>query len=160
MIGGRVALQHVVKTLLAFHRHDLLELLNVRLRKVGQADIADLSGLLDVRQRLGGFLNRNIVIRPVHLINVDMIGAKPLEAAVNLFHEAGTGEVVAGLVVFVPEQTGLGGDDHLVAQAAFLKDLSEHFLGMIPAIHRSNVEEIDAIGNRRVDDFTGIVIVA
>ena len=96
----------------------------------------------------------------MHLINVDMIGAKPLEAAVNLFHEAGTGEVVAGLVVFVPEQTGLGCDDHLVAQAAFLKDLSEHFLGMIPAIHRSNVEEIDAIGNRRVDDFTGIVIVA
>ena len=36
-----------------------------------------------------------------------MIGAKPLEAAVNLFHEAGTGEVVAGLVVFVPEQTSL-----------------------------------------------------
>ena len=95
----------------------------------------------------------------MHLINVDMIGAKPLEAAVNLFHEAGTGEVVAGLVVLIPSQPSLGSDNHLVAQTSFLKNLAEHFLGMVPAIHRGNVEEIYPVGNRGMDNFAGIVIV-
>ena len=95
----------------------------------------------------------------MHLINIDMVGAQTPEASVNLLHEAGPGEIVAGLVVLIPEQAGLRGDDHLVAQAALFKNLAEHFLGMIPAIHRGNVEKVDSVGNRGMDDFARIVVV-
>ena len=79
--------------------------------------------------------------------------------AVEVFATAGKIVVGGEITSQAKVDCSLGSDNHLVAQTSFLKNLAEHFLGMVPAIHRGNVEEIDPVGNRGMDNFAGIVIV-
>ena len=153
-----VALEHVVQALLFVDVHHGHEGLHVGLREVGQADVTDLAGFFDLVEHLRRFFDGRLGIRPVQLIDVDVVGLQPLKALVDLAQDVLAGQVVDRLMLLVPDEAALGGDDDLFAQAA-LQGLAQHALRVMPAVYRRHVEQVDAAVDRRVDDGDGVVVV-
>jgi hypothetical protein len=107
------------------------------------AEIADLARLDQVVECFEGLLQRRGVVIAVDLVEVDVVGAEPGEAVIDLGHDRLAGEPFA--VGAGPHGVAqLGGDHHVVAVREVLQRPAEDLLARALRVHVRGVEEVDA----------------
>ena len=80
----------------------------------------------------------------MNLINVNVIGLKPAQGIFHLPHDAGT-TGVARYSSTLPLKSGLGGNQHVRAQATFGDCLAYDLLGTAESVDRGRVDYVDAM---------------
>ena len=102
--------------------------------------------LVDVARRVG----------PVHLVEVDPIGAQPAQAVLD-FADDPAPRVAALVAVLAHRRMELGGQYHVVAPAG--ERLGHDLLGLARRVHVGGVDEVHARVERGVDDADAVVVV-
>src|SRR4029077_21158166 len=90
------------------------------------------------------FFDRQQRIRPVDLVDVDMVGLQPPRRGLELFQNsrtAGAAETPSAL----PFQSDLGGDAHARPQVSFGKRLPHDFFRSAEPVSGSGVDKVDAV---------------
>ena len=111
----------------------------------GKAEIADLALAYQVLHDARDILHRHVGVDPVLVVEVDVVGPQPLEAALDGAADLGrlavdAAAMLAGHLVDVPAE--LGGDLHFVAHPR--EGLAHHLLVGPRAIDFGRVEKIHA----------------
>src|SRR5271163_662915 len=145
------AFKQVVGRLYRLHRRHLAEGLDLRRTEIADADEPDLAGALKFRHRRRRFLNRHVGIGPVHLIEVDDVGAETSQRIVNFFMNASLAGVAERLSV-LPVKADLGGDDDVLTPSALGQRLAHDLLRAAEAIGWRGIDQSDATIDRLVDD--------
>ena len=154
LVFGLARLQRVVDLLrherdAAFAARDLERLHHVPAGEVGAADVAHLARAHERVERLERLLERRQPVPLVDLIEVDDVGAQPLEARF-----AGADEVPARQALVVRArahgEARLGGDQH-AGRALAAHRLAENFFGEPGRIDVGGVDQIDAGVGDEVD---------
>ncbi len=105
------------------------------------ADVQCLSRLDHVVQRLHGDLDRGHRVPPVDLVEVDVVGAEPAQAVVDLGHDR-----LAGQPHTVRPASGpsidLAGQDDFVTTAVFAEDLADDPLAAPGGVDVRGVHEV------------------
>jgi hypothetical protein len=143
-VGLYVAAEEVVGRLQALHRERALQFGHLVCIEVRHADVADLAGLDELGQRLAGVGERGLVVRPMDLVEIDVVDAQGLQALVDALAQPGGGGVAQEVVALLA-QAALGGDDQFVAVCAQLvaQRRGQQTLGGAPAVALGGVEEVD-----------------
>ena len=124
----------------------LLELLDGEVR---DADRTHLARIHELGHGGGGLGDRRHLVGPVVVEQVDVVGLKPLERAVE--RTADVARLPSRRHVVAHVAAELRRQHHLVAATA--QELAEHSLAPAPAaVDVGRVEERDAGGDRRIDD--------
>ena len=122
----------------------------------GGADVADLALLDEVGQRAEGFLNVGFGVRSVDLVEVDPVGAEPLEGVLDLGDDpAARAAALVGIVAHRHEE--LGGEHDVVATA--LQCLADDLLRLAGGVDVGGIDEVDPGIQRGVDDPDRVVVV-
>ena len=109
----------------------------------GRAEVADLAGLDQVVQGLQGLLQRCRVVIAVNLVEVDVVGAEPPQAVVDLGHDRLAGQ--APPVRPRPHRVAqLGGNHDVVAVREVTERAAEDLLAGAVRVQVGGVEEVDA----------------
>ena len=106
--------------------------------------------MAQVLECAGGVLDRGLEVRPMHLIEIDDVGAKPLQRVLDLLENSLRPGIAEGLSV-PPGQSDLGGDLHLLAQTALGERLADYFFGTAEAIDRGSIDQRHAALDGRTD---------
>jgi hypothetical protein len=85
-----------------------------------------------------GLLQRGGRVVPVHLPQVDVVGAEPAQRRVQRAQQVAARAVAAA--VTVRSQAGLGGEHHLVARHEMVEQRADHRLGVAVAVHVGGVD--------------------
>ena len=86
--------------------------------EIGDADGRNLAGALQVGHRRRGFLDRHVGVGPMHLIDVDDVGAQAPLRILDLLVNARLAGVAERLPI-LPVKTDLGRDQDAIAASAF-----------------------------------------
>src|SRR5712692_3291903 len=136
--------EEVVRRLQGLDLQARAELLHLRGVEVGDADVANLARGHYVGEGFGGVREGRLRVRPVDLIEVDVVGAEGLQALVHAAsHPVGAG-IAFDAASWSRPQPALGRDDDLVTRAT-CERLGDQSLGGAEAIALSCVEEVDAL---------------
>jgi hypothetical protein len=120
--------------------------------------IARLAGLDDIVQRLERLLDRRVIIEAMDLIEIDVIGAEPPQARVDLGHDRPARQ--AGPVrARAHPPVHLGRDHDLVAAREILQRPAEDLLAGAVRIDIRRVEEIDASLQGPLDEGAAFLFV-
>ena len=122
-------------------------------------DVADLALADEIGEGAEGLLDIGVRAGPVHLVEVDVVGAQPAQRVLDLAHDPAAGPAaVVGLVAHRHEE--LGGQDDVVAAA--LQGLADDLLGHAAGVDVGGVDEVDPGVEGAVDDPDGVgaVVVA
>ena len=109
--------------------------------EVGEADVADLPLAHHVVERPQRLLERRVAVPSVHLVQVDVVGLQPFEAALHFAHDVHARRA-APVEVFAHGQPHLGGQDDLLPHAP--QGVAEQGLALPEAVHVGRVDEVDA----------------
>src|ERR1019366_3355720 len=112
-----LALEKIVGRLRGMNRSDQAEFIHLRRRKVANANRANLALLEKSGHRVGGLVNRCQRIRPVHLVDIDLVGPEPLQRRLDFGEDARAGRVAKRLAV-APVEPDLGSDHYSPSQTA------------------------------------------
>src|SRR5208337_5118617 len=107
-------------------RRSAAELLHLANGEIAHADGADLSLLEQPMHCLRCFFDRGLRVRPVDLVDIDVIGTKPSQRVFELALDPIPAGIAKNLAV-LPFKPDLRGDDHARAQAAFSDSLANDF---------------------------------
>ena len=124
----------------------------------GGADIAGLAGLHHVMQRLQRFLDRRRVVEAVDLVEIDIIGAEPAQAVVDLVEDRlarQAGAVRAGAHAV----EHLGGEHDVLAPGEILDGAADDLLRGAVRIDIGGIEEIDPELERLADQRAARLLV-
>src|ERR1019366_5507233 len=125
-------------------RRNAAELLHLADRKITDSDGPDLSLLEQRMHRLGCFFDRHQRVRPVDLVDVDVIRSKPTQGILDLLQDsrpAGITEYLSTL----PFKADLGRNEHARAQLTLGYCPANDLLGAAESIGRGRVDDIDAV---------------
>ncbi len=121
-----------------------------------RADRADLAAVDQVRERGQRLLDVGVGVRPVDLVQVDVVGLQAAQRVLDLGHDPAPG--VASLVGIVAHRRRtLGREDDVVA--APLERLADDLFGLAAGVHVGGVDEVDPRVQRLVDDADRVVMV-
>ena len=139
-----VAAEQVIRRLEGVDRTDLLERRHLRRVVVRHADEADEALADEPVERLGRGRDRRGRVRPVDLVDVDVVGAEEPEARLEVAAQRGRAAVPDGVAV-VLAQAALGGDDDRLAGRLDLgsERLAEELLGGAEPVGAGRVEQGD-----------------
>src|SRR5262249_44462518 len=127
---------------------------DLRAAPVRDADVPRLACIDDLCQRTELFLERNVVVPGVALVEVDEVHPQPIERGVDLLEDLLARQAAAAVRRWGED---LRRDDVRVARAA-RERLPEDFLGAPRAVDVRSVEEVDPELERDVDEpVCGIV---
>jgi len=106
--------------------------------------VADLALSHHLVERAGGVLERRVGIGPVHLVEVDVVGAEVAQGRLDAPAQRLRARVALQAVVG-QQEAALGGDHHLVAAGLQLglQRLAEDLLRLPEAVGLRGVEEVD-----------------
>src|SRR5262249_16787122 len=119
---------------------ELLHLLN---RKIADPNGANLSRVKDAQHRQCGFLKGRARIRPMDLIDTNMIDFEPPQRILDLADDPCAARI-AGDLAILPLKANLRCDNRLRAQTAFGNRLADDLFGTAKSVDGSGVDEIDA----------------
>ena len=110
-----------------------------------QAEVAHLALPDEVLDGAGNVFHRHLGIDPVLVVEVDVIGAKPLQAALDRLADlsrlaVGVATMLASLLIDIPAE--FGGNDDLVAHAG--EGFPDHLLVGPRAVGLGGIEEVHA----------------
>src|SRR5690348_14913026 len=124
----------------------------------GGTDIAGLAGPHHVMQRFHRLLDWSLIIPAMDLVEVHVIGPKPLEAVVDLAQDRLAREPSA-IRSFMHFAVYLGGDDDLVPIREVLQSASEELLTRANGIDVGSIEEVDPQIEGFLDDRSTVFFV-
>ena len=131
-------------------RGDLAKPVHLRHGEIADADGADLPLLQQRGHRLGGFFDRHRRIGPMHLVDIDDVGAEPAQGILDLLADAPAAGIAEDLPV-APLQPDLGREKNMGTQLAFRDGLADDLLGPAEAISGCRIDEIDPAFDRRAN---------
>src|ERR1700722_20203429 len=104
------------------------------------------------------FLDRSSVVPSMDLVEIDIIGAKPAQAGVNLLHDRASRQACA---VWAGTHTAvnLGRDDDVRAAGIFLQSATEHLLARATGVDIRSVKEIYTAFQGPLDERTALRVV-
>src|SRR5260370_30691750 len=123
---------------------------------IAQPDRTDRALLKEGLNGLAGFFYRDGQIRPMHLIDVDVVRAKSTERILDLLPDA-IGRGVSRNRAVVPLESNFGRDENLFPMSFLLNCLSDDFFGNSETINRRRVDPIDPFvegGVNRLNRFS------
>ena len=128
--------------------------------RLGQAEEADLAGLHELGHRADRLLDRRVLVDTVLVVEVDVIDAEPLQAAVaTAAHVLGRApDRPLRRVGQVAHDAELGGDEHAIAMRR--QRLPDQLLVGVRPVHVGRVEERDAEVDGPVDRRDRLRVVA
>ena len=126
---------------------------------VGNADIAHLAAGDEVVERPQRLVDRRHRVGAVQLVEIDMIGLQPLQAAIDRVHDvAARGAALVGALAH--GAMDLGGDhDIRPLDAEIPERLAEQSLGGAEGVDVGGIEEVDAGGDRAGDNLIDALLV-
>src|SRR5580704_3559144 len=139
------ALEEIVGRLQHVQWGHLTKALHFGDREIAYADGPDLSCLVKRAHGFGGFLDRDLGIGPVDLVDIDIVGAESAQRIIDFLHDPLAGRVAINLAI-APFQSGLRGNDRFGAHA--LERLADDLLGYAEAIHRCGIDQVDVLMQR------------
>ena len=123
-----------------------------------QAKVPHLALLHQPRHGLHGFHNRNAEVTAVHVVQVNGVGAQPLQAGVHRLLDVGGVAADVGVAAAGRAHKGeLGGQLDFVP--AFLEQLGDELLVAAAAVDVRGVDEADAGVHGMVQGPQGLVLV-
>ena len=121
-----------------------------RRRGLGQPVVPDLALGDELGERADGLLDRGARVHAVLVVQVDVVGAEPLQRALHgKAHVLRAAVQAARAVAAVPDRAELGRDHHLVPATG--ERPSEQFLVEVRPVHLGGVEQGDAEVDGAVD---------
>ena len=133
-------------------RRHVLEHAHLFQRVVAHSNRSNLSLFVKPVHRLCCFLYRNQRIRPVNLINIDVIGLQAAQRVIDFLHDPRSSRVAKHLIS-APFQPDLGRNDHFFPFPIFRQGSTDELFSASEPIHRSRVDEIYSMLQRRADRF-------
>ena len=147
-----ITVEQAVLFLRSVHRSHRTVLPHLVDRAVGYSDGANLTLLLQVQQGTHGFFNRCSGILPMRLVEIDVIGFETLQAVFDFVPDGLSAQVAVNARTIligeeaalgsVPNQTALGGQNHLVATPT--DRFAHDALGKTEPIGGRRIDEVDA----------------
>src|SRR5713226_2175582 len=142
------ALEYVIRRLQTVERRYLPETLHLLYREVADADRADPAKIIETAQRLGRPLDGDQRIGPVHLVEINIVGAQARQRIPD-FPEDALVACVAEHLAIAPFKADLGGDLHLGAQPALGEGLADDLLRLTEAVDGGSIDDVDALFDGR-----------
>ena len=138
-----LAIEDVVGRLVRVERRNKAERRHLDDAEVAHTQRSHLPLALELAQQSGNFGDGSARIRPVNLVEIDIVGAQAAKAAFKLQAKAVGGRVGEDAAL-VPFQAGLGGDVKVLAAAKETHSPADDLLGASVAVDGRCVDEIDA----------------
>ena len=142
----------------AAHLRDMQRLLELPGPHGGGANVTRLARADNIVERLQRFLDGGFRIPAVDLVQVHVIGSKPLQAFVDLAQD-GFARQPAAVRPLAHHAKDLGGDNDLVAFCKVLQGTPEDFLARAQRIDVGRVKEVDPQLQRLLDDRAAVFLV-
>ena len=121
-----------------------------------QPERADLAGPDQVAEHPQGLLDVHRPVRPVDLVEVEVVGAEPPQARLD-----GPGQVQprvpAAVEALLEREVPLAGEDHLVTSV--LERLSDDHLRLARGVHVRGVDQVDPVVESHLHDAGALVVV-
>ena len=157
-LGFDTTLEQVVGRLQHMHRRNGSKRFDLRHGKVADADRPDLPLLVKKPHGRGRLFDGHQRIRPVHLIDVDHVGAQPSQRIVDLAHDS-LARRVAEYVAVAPFKSDLACDNGARPHAGRRERLADDVFRTPESIRGRGVDQIDAAIDRRVNRVDRILFV-
>src|SRR5882762_4460814 len=136
------ALEKIVGRLNGVKRRDGSETRHLFWRIVAHTDSANLALFVKLAKRPGGLLDRNERVRPVHLVDINVVGSEPTQRILELLENA-LARGVAFDFALSPIDADFGGNDNAVS-ATILEGIAHQFFGTTKAVDGRCVDQVDA----------------
>ncbi|MNV61764.1 hypothetical protein D3C71_1542880 [compost metagenome] len=107
-------------------------------------------------QGFQGFLDRGLMVEPMDLVKVDIVGAQPLQACVDLRKNCFSGEAGA-IWSRLHSAVDLGGDDDVVSGYVVSDRTAENFLARPVRVDIGGIEEVDPEFDRPADKWPALL---
>ena len=137
-----VAVEHVVWRLIGLDRPVLGELCHLTRAVVGNARVPDLPFAHEIGERTAGLLGRRRGVRPVHLVEIDVVRPQIPKARVDAFTQPARARISLQPVAFFAKAT-LRRDDDAVSRHPRPERVREKTLGRSETVGLGGIEERD-----------------
>src|SRR5712671_6461047 len=111
-------------------------------RIVAHPDSANFPLFVEFAKSPGGLLDRNERVRPVHLIDIDVVGSEPTQRILELLENALTRGVTFDFALS-PIDADFAGNDNAVS-ATISEGIAHQFFGTTKAVDGRCVDQVDA----------------
>src|SRR4029077_10280038 len=152
------ALEKIVRRLNSVQRRDSLEALHLLRRIVADSNSANLALLVECPKSSGGLLDGNTGIRPVHLVNVNVVRLETTQRIVE-FLENTLPRGVAFDPAIRPVDADLRGDDHAIPAAMLAQGFTHNRFGAPITVDGRSIDQIDAAFECRMNGANGFLLV-
>ncbi len=128
-------------------------------RIIAHPDAANLSCLLKFEQRFRRLRYRNTRVRPMHLINIDIVGSEPFQRVIDFLANPFLCRVTDNLII-PPFQTDFGCNDNFISIAVSSNGLPYNFFRPAESVDGSRVNQIDPFVQCSMDGANRLSFVA
>src|SRR6266478_4775354 len=128
-------------------------------RIVANADSANFALFVEFTKSGGCLLDGNERIRPVHLVNIDVVCLETTQRILEFLENTLAGGVAFDLVIR-PVDADLGGEDNALPAAVLAQGFAHDLFGTPIAVDGRSVYEIDALVECRMNGANGFLLVS
>src|SRR6266850_8076045 len=136
------ALEKIVGRLNGVKRRDGSETHHLFRRIVAHPDSANFPLFVEFAKSPGGLLDRNERVRPVHLVDINVVGSQATQRILELLENALARGVTFDFALR-PVDADFGGNDNAVS-ATILEGIAHQFFGTTKTVNGRGVDQVDA----------------
>src|SRR5713226_525920 len=152
------ALEEIVGRLNRVKRRDGFETLHLFGRIIAYADGANLALFVEVTKSGGCLFDGDERIRPVHLINIDVVRLETTQRTLE-FLENTLACGIAFDFAIRPVEADFGGEDNALPATALAHSFTHDLFGTPIAVDGCSIDQIDATIERRMNGANGFFLV-
>ncbi len=134
------------------------EAIHLRRRIVAHADRANFPLFIKFPQCRGCFLNRRHSVRPMHLVNIDVVGLQAPQRVLKLLQNSFAAGVALNRTRG-PIEAHLGCEDNIVPAPVLVNGFANDLFRTPLSINRRRVDQVDALVERRMNRANGLLFV-
>src|SRR5229473_4507785 len=151
------AFEEIVGRLNRVKRRDGFETLHLIRRIVAYADGTNLALVVEFTKSDGCLLDGNTRIRPVHLVNIDVVRLETTQRILEFLEDALACGVALDFAIR-PVDADLGGDDDALPATVLVHGFAHDCFGAPIAIDGRSVDQIDAVVECRMNGANGFFL--
>src|ERR1700687_2044944 len=158
-VAFNFAFEEIVRGLNRVKRRDGSEALHLFRRIVAYADSANFALFVELTERSGCLLDGNEWIRPVHLVNINVVRLETTQRILEFLQNAFARGVAFDFAIR-PVETNFGGKDNAVPATVLAQGFPHDFFGTPISVDGRSVDQIDAMVECRVNGANGFLLVS